>query len=183
VRTCLHGTNAAAASPFAYGKRFCREAFRSRSLKGQRRPGTVNSQKGSHSSVHDKKITSLHIIRGHPPGIPLKPAQTASNPIALRIASRVNRSYSPVVLRSEPFKPDCEGSSDFCRVPRSHSQKGSPPEIAYEAVTVHSDGDKEPLRVSRVQRLAESPVPGSSGPSGSSMLYPPSFSRKAACRS
>ena len=67
-------------------------------------------------SVHDKKITSLHIIRGHPPGIPLKPAQTASNPIALRIASRINRSYSPVVLRSESFKPDCEGSSDFCRV-------------------------------------------------------------------
>ena len=89
MRTCLHGTNAAAASPFAYGKRFCREAFPAGSLKGQRRPGAVNSQKGS------------------------------------------------------------------------HSRKGSPPEIAYEAVTVHFDGDKEPLRVSRVQRLAESRVPGS----------------------
>jgi len=32
------------------------------------------------------------------------------------IASRVNRSYSPVAPRSESFKPDCEGSSDFCRV-------------------------------------------------------------------
>ena len=34
------------------------------------------------------------------------------------IASRVNRSYSPVAPRSESFKPDCEGSSDFCRVLR-----------------------------------------------------------------
>ena len=34
------------------------------------------------------------------------------------IASRVSRSYSPVAPRSESFKPDCEGSSDFCRVLR-----------------------------------------------------------------
>ena len=32
------------------------------------------------------------------------------------MASRDNRSHFSVVPHSELFKPDCEGSSDFCRI-------------------------------------------------------------------